>query len=176
MNNNEYVEPKSYEEAIERKKEILKVLNKYNEDILLNNPTDLSEEQVEQLNEEFEILDENYIGEEEKEQIDAVHANPLKVLVYVGFFLYFIFEGFILFHQSLLYELDFLVQKTNLVTEIWVYCVLIGIFGVINILVTFLFFTKTKNSYDRKLMFALLIIHALYFIANFLYILFKYVI
>jgi hypothetical protein len=169
MNNKEYVEPMSYEEAIERKKEILKVLNKYNEDILLNNPTELTEEQVEQLKEEYEILDENVINEEEKEQIDAVHANPKKVLAYVGIFLYFIFEGFILFYWTLLLELGFLVQKTNLEAEMWVLYLIAGGFGLLNLLFSFFLFTRTKNSYDRKLMLVLFFAHTLYFIANFLY-------
>ena len=47
--------PDTYEEALARKKEVLELINAYNEAILNGNPPTMSDEEIDLLQEEFQF-------------------------------------------------------------------------------------------------------------------------
>lgn len=67
MSDFEYQIPETYEEAVERKAYVLKLINEYNEALLLGKELPCSEEEIDRLQEEYQILDEHLaLTEEEK--------------------------------------------------------------------------------------------------------------
>lgn len=67
MDEKEYKIPETYEEAVSRKQEVLKKINEYNEALLLEKELPCSEEEIEKLQEEFQILnDQLALTKEEK--------------------------------------------------------------------------------------------------------------
>lgn len=163
--------PKTYEEALERKKQILDSLNKYNEDLLLGNPSKLTDEEVENLRDEFEILDDHYLTKEEKTQYDVVPANPKKITLWVLFLLYMAFSAFISFPYVFVYIGAFMVDLTNKIFKdifsLIVYIILIGLVGVLNCFITYMIYHKVKNKEDKKILMYFLIAHVAYFVICF---------
>lgn len=67
MSDFEYQIPETYEEAVARKEEVLKLINEYNVALLLGNELPCSDEEIEQLQEEYQILNDHLaLTEEEK--------------------------------------------------------------------------------------------------------------
>ena len=56
MSDFEYQIPETYEEAVERKAYVLKLINEYNEALLLGKELPCSEEEIDRLQEEYQIL------------------------------------------------------------------------------------------------------------------------
>lgn len=67
--------PDTYEEAIERKAYVLKLINEYNEALLLDKELPCTEEEIDRLQEEYQILDDHLaLTEEEKlSRLDEKH-------------------------------------------------------------------------------------------------------
>ena len=67
MSDFEYQIPETYEEAVARKEEVLKLINEYNVALLLGNELPCSDEEIEKLQEEYQILNDHLaLTEEEK--------------------------------------------------------------------------------------------------------------
>ena len=166
--------PKTYEEALERKKEILDILNEYNEDLLLGNPTELTEEEVENLREEFEILDDHYLTKEEKKQYDVLQANPKRMVGWTLFFIYAAFIAFINFPLIFPHIGVLLIKITDKIFgkefKLITYVILIGI---LSCLVSYIIYRKVKNKEDKKILFYFLIGHLAYFVIGFLLLLYR---
>ncbi|MGI6758724.1 MAG: hypothetical protein ACOX40_02960 [Bacilli bacterium] len=163
--------PKTYEEALERKKEILDILNEYNEDLLLGNPTEVTEEEVENLREEFEILDDHYLTKEEKKQYDVLQANPKRMVGWTLFFIYAAFIAFINFPLIFPHIGVLLIKITDKIFgkefKLITYVILIGLIGILSCLVSYIIYRKVKNKEDKKILFYFLIGHLAYFVIGF---------
>lgn len=59
MSLKEYTYPNTYEEAVERKNYLLEKINEYNEALLLDNPLPLSEEEINDYQEEYQLLNDH---------------------------------------------------------------------------------------------------------------------
>ena len=67
MSDFEYQIPETYEKAVERKAYVLKLINEYNEALLLGNELPCSEEEIDKLQEEYQILNDHLaLTEDEK--------------------------------------------------------------------------------------------------------------
>ena len=67
MSDFEYQIPDTYEEAVARKAEVLKLINEYNEALLLDKELPCSEEEIDRLQEEYQILNDHLeLTDEEK--------------------------------------------------------------------------------------------------------------
>lgn len=67
MSDFEYQIPETYEEAVERKAYVLKLINEYNEALLLGKELPCSDEEIDRLQEEYQILNDHLaLTEEEK--------------------------------------------------------------------------------------------------------------
>ncbi|HHU23785.1 MAG: hypothetical protein PHG08_08280 [Bacilli bacterium] len=67
--------PKTYEEALARKKEVLELINAYNEAILNGYPPTLSDEEIDLLQEEYLVLNDLVIEKEHDENGDIVYEE-----------------------------------------------------------------------------------------------------
>lgn len=163
--------PKTYEEALERKKQILDSLNKYNEDLLLGNPPELTDEEVENLRAEFEILDDYYMTKEEKTQYDVVQANPKKIVLWVLYCFYLALTAFLNFPLVYAYVGVFLVDLTQSIFKddfsLIVYMILLGVVGLLNLLISFIIYLKVNSKEDKKILFYCFIAHGIYFVISF---------
>jgi len=67
--------PDTYEEALARKKEVLELINAYNEAILNGNPPTMSDEEIDLLQEEFQVLNDLVIEKEHDENGEVVYEE-----------------------------------------------------------------------------------------------------
>ena len=130
MSDFEYQFPETYEEAIERKAYVLKLINEYNEALLLGNELPCSEEEIDRLQEEYQILDEHLaLTEDEKlsklndsDKIvneDGVIVEKVSFIdnLHWGVILYTVFSFILLFAMPFLTKpigaacLDSMIQK-----------------------------------------------------------------
>ena len=59
MSDSEYQIPETYDEAVKRKADVLQMINDYNVALLLGNDLPYSEEEIERLQEEYQILNDH---------------------------------------------------------------------------------------------------------------------
>ncbi len=104
MSDYEYQIPETYEEAVERKAYVLKLINEYNEALLLGKELPCSEEEIDRLQEEYQILD-DHLALTEEERLsklndadkevneDGVIVEKVSLLdkIHWGVMLYFVF-------------------------------------------------------------------------------------
>lgn len=104
MSDYEYQIPETYEEAVERKAYVLKLINEYNEALLLGKELPCSEEEIDRLQEEYQILD-DHLALTEEERLsklndadkevneDGVIVEKVSLLdkIHWGVILYFVF-------------------------------------------------------------------------------------
>ena len=76
MSDFEYQFPETYEEAVERKAYVLKLINEYNEALLLGNELPCSEEEIDRLQEEYQILDEHLALTEDGLKFPEINRFP----------------------------------------------------------------------------------------------------
>ena len=104
MSDFEYQIPDTYEEAVARKAEVLKLINEYNEALLLDKELPCSEEEIDRLQEEYQILNDHLelTDEEKLEKLkdsdkeineDGVVVEKISVFdkIHWGIFLYIVF-------------------------------------------------------------------------------------
>lgn len=107
--------PDTYEEAVERKAYVLKLINEYNEALLLGKDLPCSEEEIDRLQEEYQILNDHLeLTEEEKlrklndsdKEVneDGVVVEKMSVLdkIHWGVYIYIIFTAVALFSMPFL--------------------------------------------------------------------------
>ena len=78
MSDFEYQLPETYEEAVERKAYVLKLINEYNEALLLGNELPCSEEEIDRLQEEYQILN-DHLALTEEERLSKLNDNDKEV-------------------------------------------------------------------------------------------------
>lgn len=104
MSDFEYQIPETYEEAVARKAEVLKLINEYNEALLLEKELPCTEEEIDRLQEEYQILNDHLAltDEERLEKLkdsdkevneDGVVVEKISVLdkIHWGVLLYIVF-------------------------------------------------------------------------------------
>ncbi len=103
-----FKEPVTYEEAVERKENLLNKLNKYNEELLEGKETSLTEEEYALVQEEYEFLD--CLVDVEAEFADSEEVTDKKFLDKVNLFVWIyamamFFANFYFVQQSIGYSL-----------------------------------------------------------------------
>lgn len=78
MSDFEYQIPDTYEEAVERKAYVLKLINEYNEALLLGKELPCSDEEIDKLQEEYQILN-DHLALTEEERLNKLNDSDKEV-------------------------------------------------------------------------------------------------
>ena len=78
MSDFEYQLPDTYEEAVERKAYVLKLINEYNEALLLGKELPCSDEENDRLQEEYQILN-DHLALTEEERINKLNDSDKEI-------------------------------------------------------------------------------------------------
>ena len=78
MSDFEYQIPDTYEEAVERKAYVLKLINEYNEALLLGKDLPCSDEEIDKLQEEYQILN-DHLALTEEERLSKLNDSDKEV-------------------------------------------------------------------------------------------------
>jgi len=163
--------------ALERKEEILKTINQYNEEILTNGVSEISESLVEELEEEYAILDDEYPEKVVEEYKESWFSRvSWWILAYPFLITFLTLPSMVkIIGLEVHYVIRRVVPNMPVLSALWFYlAVILFLYPIIILVITWTINGFIKKSENKRAFKWVFIYHIAYFVITTLWILFDF--